>query len=82
MKRKKFTHGGKRVRSGRKKAQDKKLQVTSYIKTSTIESLGGMEKTKEAINEWVENLEEFGKPTSKQVLIPFTPFTFKGSFEK
>ena len=50
----KTTHGGKRKTSGRKPVTDKKVQVSFYIKQSKIDSVGGIEKFKEKVQNYVE----------------------------
>ncbi|MES2133859.1 MAG: hypothetical protein V4506_16020 [Bacteroidota bacterium] len=44
---KKNTNGGKRPRAGRKKIADKKMPVTIFLLESKIDSLGGLESTKD-----------------------------------
>jgi len=42
-------HGGKRKKAGRKPIADKKQTVTIYIRSSVIESAGGIDALKEII---------------------------------
>jgi len=41
--------GGKRIGAGRKPCSDKKQTVVSYIETSIINALGGLESSKEKL---------------------------------
>lgn len=43
-KKKKRTHGGPRLGSGRKPVADKKIMVPLYIETSIVNALGGIEE--------------------------------------
>lgn len=43
---KKKEHGGARKNAGRKPIEDKKVQLTLYIRQSDVKKLGGLEKTK------------------------------------
>lgn len=47
-------HGGKREGAGRKQSTDKKIKVDLYIKTSIIKNLGGIEKTKQILNNFAK----------------------------
>ena len=47
-------HGGNRKNSGRKPVSDKKVQVSFYIKQSKIDSVGGIEKFKEKVQNYIE----------------------------
>jgi hypothetical protein len=47
-------HGGNRKNSGRKPVSDKKIQVSFYIKQSKIDSVGGIEKFKEKVQNYIE----------------------------
>lgn len=47
-------HGGNRKNSGRKSVSDKKVQVSFYIKQSKIGSVGGFEKFKEKVLNYIE----------------------------
>lgn len=47
-------HGGNRKNSGRKPVFDKKVQVSFYIKQSKIESVGGIEKFKDKVLNYIE----------------------------
>ena len=44
-------HGGKRKNSGRKPVEDKKIQVTIYVRASKINAHGGLEMFKDRIKD-------------------------------
>lgn len=48
------THGGKRANAGRNESSDKKIQVTLYVRESTIEKKGGMSSLKEMLYKHIE----------------------------
>jgi len=47
--------GGKRKGAGRKPCSDKKQTVTNYIESSIINTLGGLEGTKQKLYNFAKN---------------------------
>lgn len=54
----KSKRGGARKNSGRKPIADKKIQLQVNIKTSHIEQLGGVQKLKNTLYEFIERYVE------------------------
>lgn len=50
--------GGKRVGAGRKSIAEKKVIITLYVKGSKVLSLGSIEKTKDFLYNYLENVTE------------------------